>query len=442
MCGLLSGCAAVTNPVADGIPVRRLPEELLAPSKEEMDPVPLELLRQPPADVYRLAAGDVLGVYIEGVIGNPNLPLPVHVPPLLQPLGTHMYPSALGYPVPVEDDGTIHLPQAGPLAVAGLSIAQARDAIRDVYVKKKVLKPDNDTAIVTLLTPRQQQIIVLRGETTQWTPGPTGRNMSRRGTGQVVQLPAYENDVLHALAVTGGMPAEDVVNQIIVFRDCFHDMAEAVPLAQQLEHAGQGKPAQLVTRTGRITCIPLRVPHGEVVHLDRDDVVLHSGDVVYLEPRTSEVFYTGGLLPSGIFQLPRDQNVDVLEAIAEVRGPLFNGGFGGSNLTGELVAPGFGAPSPSLLTVIRKTPNGGQVPITVDLRKALKDPRERLLVKAGDMLLLQEQPDEALARFFTQTFFNFDFSWTAIQSNRVLGLIGVSAPNRNLGLSNQITTVP
>src|SRR5438132_8078537 len=88
-CGFLCGCAALTNPGADGIPVRRVPEELLAPSKEELDAVPLALLRQPAPDVYRLAAGDVLGVSIEGIIGAPNQPLPVHVPPLVQPPGHH-----------------------------------------------------------------------------------------------------------------------------------------------------------------------------------------------------------------------------------------------------------------------------------------------------------------------------------------------------------------
>ena len=40
-CGLTGGCAALTNPVADGVSVRRLPPELLQPTKalseEELD---------------------------------------------------------------------------------------------------------------------------------------------------------------------------------------------------------------------------------------------------------------------------------------------------------------------------------------------------------------------------------------------------------------------
>jgi hypothetical protein len=173
-----------------------------------------------------------------------------------------------------------------------------------------------------------------------------------------------------------------------------------------------------------------------------EDVVLHTGDVIYLEPRTNDLFFTGGLLPPGVFELPRDHDLDVVEAIAETKGPFFNGAFGGSNLSGDLIASGIGKPSPSLLVVVRKTPNGGQVPIAVDLRKALRDPRERILVKAGDFLILQEQPNEALARYFTQTFFNFDLAWQVIHDRFVTGLVGVSTPNRVLSTNVQIPQAP
>ena len=64
-----SGCAAITNPVANGIPVRRVPPELLAgPERETMQTIPLTLLKQRPPKIYRLAPGDVLGTYIEGVL--------------------------------------------------------------------------------------------------------------------------------------------------------------------------------------------------------------------------------------------------------------------------------------------------------------------------------------------------------------------------------------
>src|SRR5438128_746270 len=66
--GILSGCAALTNPVVDGIPVRRLPPELLAESRDGEQTVPLNLLRQKSPDAYRLGPGDVVGVWIPGVL--------------------------------------------------------------------------------------------------------------------------------------------------------------------------------------------------------------------------------------------------------------------------------------------------------------------------------------------------------------------------------------
>ena len=54
LCGLLSGCAALTNPVANGVPVRRLPPELLGEPKEGLQSLPLTLLRQKPPELYRL----------------------------------------------------------------------------------------------------------------------------------------------------------------------------------------------------------------------------------------------------------------------------------------------------------------------------------------------------------------------------------------------------
>src|SRR5207244_4076953 len=97
--------------------------------------------------------------------------------------------------------------------------------------------------------------------------------------------------------------------------------------------------------------------------------------------------------------------LDILEAVALVHGPLINGGLNPNNTTRTYVAPhGLGRPSPSLVTVVRKLSTGGQVPIRVDLRKALRDPRERILVQPGDVLILQEKPGEAVARYLTSVF--------------------------------------
>jgi len=57
------------------------------------------------ADEYRVDAGDVLGLFIEGVLGDAN-----QIPPIIniyQTVGNQ--PPVIGFPVLVQDDGTISL---------------------------------------------------------------------------------------------------------------------------------------------------------------------------------------------------------------------------------------------------------------------------------------------------------------------------------------------
>jgi protein involved in polysaccharide export with SLBB domain len=124
---LFPGCAAVTNPVANGIPVRLLPDELLAESREGFEQVPLSLLRQKPPEIYRLSAGDILGVYIEGVLGNAETPPPVNLPE------TPELPPAIGYPIPVRVDGTVTLPLIGQIKVEGLTVEEAERKVTEAY---------------------------------------------------------------------------------------------------------------------------------------------------------------------------------------------------------------------------------------------------------------------------------------------------------------------
>ena len=257
------------------------------------------------------------------------------------------------------------------------------------------------------------------------------------------RLPAYENDVLHALTRTGGLPGLDAYNQIVIQRGCFRDGRERPGLLGELGAVSSDRnPSTCLGRGGLVIRIPLRLPPGQALCLQPQDIILQTGDVVFLEARDDAYFYTGGLLPAGAHLLPRDRDLDALEAIAMVRGPLINGAFGGSNLSGNLIAPGIGNPSPTLLTVVRRTPGGGQVPIAVDLRRALRDPAERVLLKPGDLLILQEKPEEAMTRYFTQTFLNFNLAWQVIHERFATGVIDVSAPDRLPNRLLQINSAP
>ncbi len=258
------GCAAITNPVADGVRVRHLPPELLATPRACEQTVPLTLLEQPPPDSYRVAAGDVLGVYIETVLGDRNLPMPLHVAPPLVLKDQRRLPPASGFPVTVQADGTIILPSVPPLPVTGRTLAETRDAIRELYLSKKVIQPENDRIFVTLMQPRQYQVVVLRQETGAFTVGPYGPiASSKRSTGFLVDLPAYENDVLHALAQTGGLPGLDTYNAIVIQRAGFRNPADRDAMLKELEKIPAGaNPLKFVGAGCETIRVPLRLPPG------------------------------------------------------------------------------------------------------------------------------------------------------------------------------------
>lgn len=63
--------------------------------------------------------------------------------------------------------------------------------------------------------------------------------------------------------------------------------------------------------------------------------------------------------------------------------------------------------APGQLFILRKSPCGDQVVIDVDLTRAIRDPRSRPLIQAGDILMLQFRPQEELTNFFLGTFFTY-----------------------------------
>ncbi len=429
-CLFAAGCAAMTNPGVQAIPVRLLPPELRGKSVEGMKPIPLTLLGQERPQNYLIDAGDVLGLWVEGVLGDHGQQPPVQPPVRLDNVDL---PPATGYPIQVRKDGTISLPLIDPLKVAGMTFQEAEDAIRRTYIDRQILKAGRARILVSLIRPRTYHVLVLRQDSP--TPiqtvvtsqlgggGPEFIGVSRKGTGWELTLPAYQNDVLTALAKTGGLPGTDAVDSVVVERNGQRSRNWDL-IAQEFQ--AQGPPASVPG--GPIMEIPLRVRQGTMLGFKATDVILHDGDVVFIPAREERLFFTGGLLAAGEHILPRDHDLDVLEAVARVRGVMFNGAFSMSNLSGNVLLPGLGQPSPSLLTVVRRLPGcREQVSIRVDLNRAVKDARERLLVQAGDLLILQETPAQGIVRYVTQVF-DVPFTWRFLQTSTMFAGTTFSVP--------------
>lgn len=535
LCGLLglpllAGCAAF-RPMK-GIPARYLPDEYRGPSRSGKRTIDLSLLRQTPPKAHLVDAGDLLSIYIEGVLGHNAEQVPVHFP------ATNDLPPTVGYPVPVREDGTISLPYVGAISVRGMTLRQVEQRLRQAYtVDRQILNPNRDRMIVALQRPRTYRITVIRQEAGSDAAVSQGGTLNigalKRGTGKVVALPVYRNDVLNALAETGGLPGLDAENAIYVIRSGqgptmhlaeHHDRPDRrstatqtnppsvanravreerglvvrgqspygpryAPLPAESPAAGPGglppasshvapsaghippvaqpmatwpvpqpdatftpppgsnppavgaplgppppylpapqfappvtpmaphAPAWSVPGTPetwsgpghvgepihprRIIRIPIRLGPGEVADITEEDIILYDGDIVFIESRDTEVFYTGGLLGGGQYSLPRDYDLDVLGAIAIAQGQRSGGGGSPatSSVGGQSALNNDVSISASHLIILRPLPDGSQLPILVDLYEAVRDPAARVIIQPGDYLLLQYTRLEAIAAF-------------------------------------------
>jgi len=117
-CGVLlsvltSGCTAL-HPIR-GVPASYLPDQFEGPSRDNKRTIDLSLLVRTPPDQHRVAAGDVLSIYVPRVLGSQptevnsaGIEPPINIPASIED------PPTVGYPIQVRDDNTIALPQLPP----------------------------------------------------------------------------------------------------------------------------------------------------------------------------------------------------------------------------------------------------------------------------------------------------------------------------------------
>lgn len=421
-----SGCS--TLDLFKGMPsvsVSRIPRSLMGRPRSEMVQISLARLRQEPPAVYQLGPNDTLGIYIENVLGQPDEAPPVNFPE------DGSKPPSIGFPIPIREDGTLLLPLVEPIKVAGLTVAQATDEIRAAYtLNRKILPEGKDRIIVTLQRPRKERVMVVReeGGNTAANGGVNSVQMfqanspglTKRGTGQTIDLPAYENDLLHALNLTGGLPGLDAENEVLIIRGGYQDARQReLLLAQIAACKGPCDCMPEVPDDANVVRIPIRYYPETPPSFTTDDVILKSGDIVFVQSRDREMFFTGGAVNGGSFVIPRDYDLDILQAVAMAGGSFGSGSqglaragnsnFGGGN-SSSLPIP------PSRAIVIRKACNGQTVAIRVDLKKAISDSSQRLLIQPEDMILVQYTCPEQVANFFLRAF----------QINYLLGTSGGS----------------
>lgn len=417
-----TGCTSLTQPIS-GVPANRLPPQFFQEEKNNLVPIDFSLLGQEKPRQYVLDKGDVLGIYVDRVLPFTEPDAVPVMPPVNFPTDKSTLPPSTGFPFTVLEDGTISLPLLRPLKVKGLTLDQTRDLIRKSYVEAKILKEDGNqfvSPVVTMIRERVYNIVVIRQDqqTSSNTQLQTGRGVQggdESAKGNVVKLPAYQNDILHALMETGGLPGLSAKNEVKVLRASRADQAARASFMRTYAE-------MVATHCDPCTCppplpedptalrIPLRLPIGSIPSLAPEDVMLEDGDIVWVESRDNEFFYTGGLLPPGQWALPRDYDLDALGAMALAGGGINSrGASGGGGGAGGILggAQGLGGVPPGRLYILRRTPCKGQIAIEVDLATAINNPGARPIIQPGDTLILQYRPSEEALNFGLGTFFTF-----------------------------------
>ena len=348
----LAGCTF--NWLDRGTPIGSIPPQMRAGRGIRTGPANLAMFASRTLDEHILGPRDVVGLYVRGLERQDEYrPIPLRV----------------------QENGTVILPLAGPTTVSGMTLFQAERAIgqayRNAYLKDPYVR-------LELLQPRAKRVVVL-GEVK--TPG-------------VYDLPFDQTDVLHALAKAGGL-TERAETQVQIHRRVtdvagrdqfmkalgFDDGGDRVTQAQatippNFEFPTSGLPGE--GDSTRVITVPLRGTADEPI--DLRDLSLEAGDVVMVESRRDEIFYVGGAVEhGGKFDLPRDREIDVLGAVAMA---------GGARLKSD----------PSKATVIRRLPDGRQVRVAMDLRRARRDPNQNIYLRPGDVVIV----DEDLMSYFRE----------------------------------------
>ena len=396
--------AQILNRPIAAVPASQLPRSYS--QRTQTSPVNAALLRNRPSKKYFLDEGDVLGIFIEGVLGNLD-----ESPPIQIPDPTSDLPPSLGYPVSVRADGTISLPLVEPIPVRGLTIVQVEELVKSKYLDRNgpILTSEN-RILVSLMRKRTVNVYVIRGDDSQ----SAGLSRSRSGVvnqrsdqsrrSNRLQLPAGDNDLLNALSQTGGLPGVNARSDVKIYRanrssaqyqpgGSYTDGRSAFPRTAMggtsYSSPNQYRSPRSYSANGtKVTTVPTRRRSGENVYIRPTDARLDDGDVVVIESRDTEVYYTGGLLGGGEFPLPRDRGIDVLEAIASAGQSV-----GAARQNGFGVLP---QRTPTELLILRKRPGQSQLTIRVDVNQAFSDPSQRIQVQAGDLLILRHSRREQI----------------------------------------------
>jgi len=310
-----------------------LPQELRASMLVDTQALDLSSIANATATSQRIHAGDTLNLSI--VTG-----------------AEEQKPES--WPLRVADDGTIEVPLVGSIRLAGLDLQTAQSSIRQASVERGIFRKPSVSITVES---RQTNRVTVIGAVEE--PGE-------------YDLPVGNSNLLAALAAAGSVTEES---------DRFVEIRQPSPLltrpSNRLDFAPQPSALQQVSfqasnpATPQVTRVDLLTATQSP---DPNGYVLRDGAVVMVRKRPKRYIHVLGLVRRpDQFDLPTNQNVRVLDAIALA---------GGRTLS---IA--------DRILVVRQVANNPEPAlIEVSIRKAKEDSNANLLLADGDVISVEETP--------------------------------------------------
>lgn len=251
----------------------------------------------------------------------------------------------------VGDDGTISLPVAGRVTLAGTPPEAAELAVIQACHEAGAKEPES--VHVTLQQPRQNRISVLGAVT---HPG-------------AYTLPRDGSDLVSAMAAAGGL-GRDVGEKIIIQRRVpTPDAGKSNGLVLHADHTADEtshEPATVAKGAPRREVILPKDASGELPQVE-----LHDGDVVFVERRDPpSVLVTGTVNRPGRYEFPVGQDFRILDVIAQAQG-----------IPNKVV---------DTIVVCRQVPNEDKTAlIEVSLHQATREQSQNLRLMPGDIVSVE-----------------------------------------------------
>jgi polysaccharide biosynthesis/export protein len=277
----------------------------------------------------------------------------------------------------VASDGTVDAPPIGPVPVAGMEPVVAEQQIAQAAIARGIFVRPSVT--LQVLKPAVNRITVLGAV---MEPG-------------VKELPKGSSDLARALASAGGM-TEEASTKVDVLRYSTQSFMADAGANSALASSGGVRQASydsnVVPATGETNAPQTtRIDLAQAPEKVAPSYSLGDRDVVMVLPQEKQFIHVTGLVHQpNQFEMPRNQDVTVLDAIA--------------------MAGGVSSPVADKVFVIRRLPDMPKpAVIRVSIAEAKRDGNENLRLASGDLVSVERTPSTVMVDS-VMTLFRVGFS--------------------------------